>query len=167
MGYPTYRSEAFLPLYMRDGKPFKNCDSAKSMKYNLSFRKKNFYRQSQWQRLKNTQHVHYLWKAGALRISNMILRGGVATKSAVSKQSPSSSQVVPLSIIFDILETPAFQNTAHDGSFQHRTWLYLTEPGCARLCLGRPWFTLQHTATNWHKCFCIYRLKCLKSVSGI
>ena len=30
---------------------------------------------------KKTQHVLYFRKAGALRISNMMLRGGVATKS--------------------------------------------------------------------------------------
>ena len=47
------------------------------------------------QRLKKTQHVLYFRKAGALRISNMILRGGVATKSKsqkVRKSAVSSHQ---------------------------------------------------------------------------
>ena len=43
---------------------------------------------------------------------------------------------IPLSIIFDILKVPDF--IAHDESFQHCTWLYLTVPGCTWLCLGLP-----------------------------
>ena len=28
------------------------------------------------------------------------------------------------------------------------------------------WVRLPHTATDWPKCFCIYRLKCSKALSG-
>ena len=43
-----------------------------------------------------------------------------------------------------------FKNIAHNGSFQHCTWLYLTVPGCTRLCLGLPWSTFPQTATYCH-----------------
>ena len=55
------------------------------------------------------------------------------------------------------------KNIAHDGSFSivpGCTWLYLAVPGCTCLCLGLPWSTFPQTATDWPKCFCIYRLKC-------
>ena len=75
---------------------------------------------------------------------------------------------------------------AHDGSFQHFTWLYLTVsgsnwlcpalPSCARLYLAvpssamvshdLPFHRLPHTANDWPKCFCIYRLKCSKAIRG-
>ena len=41
-------------------------------------------------------------------------------------------------------------------------WLYLALPCCTWLYLGMPWFILPQTATDWLKCFCIYKLKCSK-----
>ena len=43
--------------------------------------------------------------------------------------APVDAPDIPLSIIFDILKAPVFKNIAYEGSFQHCTWLYLSEPG--------------------------------------
>ena len=69
-----------------------------------------------------------------------------------------------------------FKNMAHDGPFQHCTWLYLALSNCARLylavpgsalvCHDLPFHRLPPTSTDWPKCFCIYRLKCSKATSG-
>ena len=47
-----------------------------------TFADNNKYKDKHKQKDCNTQHVQYFQKAGALRISVMILRGGVAIKSA-------------------------------------------------------------------------------------
>ena len=46
------------------------------------------------------------------------------------------------------------------------TWLYLVVPGSALVCHDLSFHRMPHTATDWPKCFCIYRLKCSKAVSG-
>ena len=51
------------------------------------------------------------------------------------------------------------------------TWLYLALPDCTRLYLALPWSAMIYLSTDCHilplaKCFCIYRLKCSKAISG-
>ena len=61
-----------------------------------------------------------------------------------------------------VVEGPAFQ--------KHSTlWVFsaLAVPGSAFVCHDLPHHRLPQTATDWLKCFCIYRLKCSKAVSGV
>ena len=56
------------------------------------------------------------------------------------------------------------------------TWLYQTLTDCQQLyldvlgsalvCQDLPFHRLTHTATDWRKYFCIYRLKCSKATCG-
>ena len=41
-----------------------------------------------------------------------------------------------------------FKNIAHDGSFQHCTWLYLALPDCAWLYLALPWLAIIYLSTD-------------------
>ena len=43
-----------------------------------------------------------------------------------------------------------FYNIAHDGSFQHCTWLYLALHDCARLYLALPWSAVIYLSTEYH-----------------
>ena len=43
-----------------------------------------------------------------------------------------------------------FKNMAHDGPFQHCTWLYLTVPGCTWLYLALPWSAMIYLSTDCH-----------------
>ena len=47
------------------------------------------------------------------------------------------------------------------------TWLCPAVPGSALVCHDLPFHRMPHTATDWPKCFCIYRLKCSKAINGI
>ena len=79
---------------------------------------------------------------------------------------PDDAPDIPLSITFDILKA-LFRDISHDRSFQHCTWVYLALPDCTRLylavpdsalvCHDLPFHRLPHTATDWLKCFRIYR----------
>ena len=46
------------------------------------------------------------------------------------------------------------------------TAMYYQQPGSALVCHDLPFHRLPHTATDGPKCFCIYRLKCSKAISG-
>ena len=53
---------------------------------------------------------------------------------------------IPLSIIFDILEPPAFQNIAQDETFQKCSWLYLAGHSFTWLVLALP-----NVLQKWYK----------------
>ena len=50
--------------------------------------------------------------------------------------------------------------------FSTDTWLCPAEPESAVFCHDLRFYRLPHTATDWPKCFCIYRLKCSNALSG-
>jgi len=70
-----------------------------TMKYINDLFRKFFCTQRQRQRQKKTQHVLYLRKASALRISNMILRGGQSAASAHQQQHQRISRICKISKI--------------------------------------------------------------------
>ena len=45
------------------------------------------------------------------------------------------------------------------------TWLCPAIPGCTLVCHDLPFHRMPHSATDWPKCFCIYRFKCSKAIS--
>ena len=90
-----------------------------------------------------------------------------STRSNQEQLSP------PHSFIFDILESPAFRKYCTWWVFSALylavpgfTWLCPAVPGSALVCHDLPFHRMPHTATDWPKCFCIYRLKCSKAISG-
>ena len=79
----------------------------------------------------------------------------------------------PFCMIFDILKAPAFQKYSTLWVFSALylavhgfTWLCPAIPGCTLVCHDLPFHRMPHSATDWPKCFCIYRLKCSKALSG-
>ena len=69
------------------------------------------------------------------------------------------------------IEYSILPNTHTHTHTKYSAWwvfsaLFLAVPGSALVCHYLPFHKLPHTSTDWPKCFCIYRLKCSKAISG-